>query len=239
MDRLRIDRAWVGHLGAPLLKDPAPANADLERVLRPHDRLLPVPTINVEQPRWEDDLNLAVAAGAPAVRIYPQYQGLDAHGDAARVVVTGAAALGLPVIVTVRLEDARQRHPLDLARDLTGAELRGLIRSDPQVKILVTHADRALVEEVHFGLTLEETRRALWEISWVWGPLEDDLARLVRSVGAERLTFGTGSPLRIPDATVAKLDLLECDAAARRAIEETSLTRWLEAGHPESTVWRP
>ncbi len=237
MDRLGIDRAWVGHLPSFLYKDPAPGNRVLEALTKPHaDRLSPVPTIDPAQSDWNGDLNFAVAIGAPAVRLYPQYQGIDAVGGEMRVVLAALAAAGIPVILTVRFEDARQRHPLDSAAELSGALVRALARSDPDLRILVTHADRAIVEEVHFGLTPQEARRVLWEISWIWGPPEDHLALLLEAVGTRRFTLGTGMPLRTPDAVFAKLDLLENADAMRSAIGGENLERWLNSSGQRSAV---
>lgn len=227
MDRLGIDRAWVGHLASFLYKDPAPGNAELARIVAAHrDRLLPVPAVHPGLPRWEDDLNRAAAVDAPAVRLYPQFQGLDAAGGEMRVAVAAAAALGLAVALTVRLEDARQRHPLDLAGEFPAAAVRALVRSDADARLLVTHADRAFIEEVHFGLTPAEAAQVMWDISWLWGPPEDELTRLLRTVGVERFTLGTGMPLRIPDAAFAKLDLLDDVPAVRGAILEGNLAQW-------------
>ncbi|MGH7645875.1 MAG: hypothetical protein ACREMR_09850, partial [Gemmatimonadales bacterium] len=55
--------------------------------------------------------------------------------------------------------------------------------------------------------------------SWVWGPPEDHLETLVRTIGVERFVFGTGQPLRIPETSVAKLDLLDLGPEQRAAIE--------------------
>lgn len=231
MDRLGIERAWVGHLPSFLYKDSAAGNAALEDLTKPHrDRLLPVPTVNPAQAHWHDDLNHAIGIGAPAVRLYPQYQGVESAGGEMRVTVAASAAAQLPVILTARFEDIRQRHPIDGAPDLSGAGVRTLVRSDSELKILVTHAARSLVEEVHFGLTPEEAKRVLWEISWVWGPPEDELALLLATVGSDRFTLGTGMPLRVPDAVFAKLDLLETDSSVRTAIAGDNLERWLVSG---------
>ena len=97
--------------------------------------------------------------------------------------------------------------------------MRALIRSDADVRLLVTHADRAFIEEVHFGSTPEEARRIWWDISWIWGPPEDHLATLLDTIGPERFVFGTGQPLRLPETSVAKLDLLDLSAEHRGAIE--------------------
>ncbi len=93
------------------------------------------------------------------------------------------------------------------------------MRADAAVRIIVTHADRPFIEEVHFGSTPDEAARTWWDISWIWGPPEDHLETLLRTVGAARFVFGTGQPLRIPENAVAKLDLLDLPAADRAAIE--------------------
>jgi predicted TIM-barrel fold metal-dependent hydrolase len=230
MDRLGIDRAWVGYLPSLIHADPSAGNRTLQKICAPHrDRLLPVPTLNPEQPRWHDDLNNALAVGAPALRLFPQYQGLDPAGDAMRVVTAAAAVAGIPILLAVRLEDSRQRHPADRAPELTAAAVRTLVREDSELRVLVTHADRTFVEEVHFGLTTAEASRVLWDISWIWGPPEDHLGLLFDTVGVERFAFGTGMPLRIGDAALAKLDVLDLAEEARRGVLGRHVTEWTAA----------
>jgi predicted TIM-barrel fold metal-dependent hydrolase len=219
MDRVGIERAWVGHLPSFLYRDPAPGNAALERILAQHrDRLAPVPAVHPGLPRWEDDINRAIEIGAPALRVYPMHHGLDPAGGAMLVLTSGAAVAGLPLLLTVRFEDVRQRHPLDTVADLPPSSVRQLVRSDPEVRIIVTHADRGFVEEVHFGLAPHEAARVLWDISWIWGPPENHLAALLDTMGVKRFTLGSGMPLRIPDTSLARLDLLDISPAERDAI---------------------
>jgi len=127
------------------------------------------------------------------------------------------------LMLAVRLEDGRQRHPNDRVPELPAAAVRALIRSDADLRLLVTHADRAFIEEVHFGSTPEEARRMWWDICWIWGPPEDHLATLLDTIGADRFVFGTGQPLRLPETSVAKLDLLDIKRDARDAIESKNL----------------
>ena len=229
MDRLELERAWVGHLPSFLYKDPAPGNAALERIVTGRrDRLVPVPAVDPALPQWEDEVNRAVAVGAPAIRVYPMQQGMDASGWEMRVLAAAAGSAGLPLLLTVRFEDVRQRHPLDVAPDLPAAAVRTLIRSDAETRILITHADRTFVEEVHFGLSPGEAARLLWDISWIWGPPENHLALLLETIGCDRFAFGTGMPLRIPDASMAKLDLLNVSDEQRTQILGGNLERWLE-----------
>jgi predicted TIM-barrel fold metal-dependent hydrolase len=227
LDRLGLNQAWVGYLPAILHRDPRPGNEVLHRVIAQHaERLRPVPTVDPRLPHWEEDIDAAVQAGVPSIRAYPMQQGLDPAGAEMRALARAAASASLPLTLTVRFEDLRQRHPLDTAADLPGAALRSLARCDPDLRILVAHADRTLVEEVHFGLTPDEGQRLLWDISWIWGPPENHLSLLLRTVGVERFTFGSGMPLRIPDAVMAKLDLLDLSELDRAAITGGNLERW-------------
>ncbi len=91
------------------------------------------------------------------------------------------------------------------------------------IRLIVTHADRPFIEEVHFGSTAEESSRIWWDICWIWGPPEDHLETLLHTIGVERFVFGTGQPLRIPENSLAKLDLLDLTAAQRAAIEGGNL----------------
>jgi hypothetical protein len=102
----------------------------------------------------------------------------------------------------------RQRHWMDSAGDLTGAAVRALVRASSRVRVLVTSAGRALIEEVHWGLTPEERSRLWWDISWIWGPPEDDFAHLLRTVGANRFVYGSAWPLRLAQTPRANLELL-------------------------------
>jgi len=159
------------------------------------------------------------------VRSDPTFYGIAPSGPAMRELAAACAAAGMPLMLAVRLEDGRQRHPNDAAGELPAAAVRALIRADPALRLVVTHADRPFIEEVHFGSTPEEARRLWWDVSWVWGPPEDHLQTLIGNVGSDRFVFGTGQPLRLPENGVAKLDLLELEGAARAAIESGNASR--------------
>src|SRR2546430_978461 len=189
--------------------------------------ITPVPAVHPGLPGWEAVLAEARARGAPVVRCDPTYCGLDPAGAEMRGLAAACGAAGLPLLLAVRLEDARQRHPNDRAAEVPAAAVRALVRSDADVRLVVTHADRAFVEEVHFGSTPEEAARIWWDICWIWGPPEDHLKTLLHTVGVERFVFGTGQPLRIPENSVSKLDLLELAPQQRAAIESENARRGL------------
>jgi hypothetical protein len=219
MDRTSIDEAWVSHLPGIFWRDPAAGNGWLLETTGAHPRLRPVLAVHPEMAGWERVLRAAAEVGAPAVRCDPSYYGIGSAGPSMRALAGACARAGVALMLAVRLEDGRQRHPNDHSAELPAAAVRALVRSDAAVRLVVTHADRPFIEEVHFGATPEEARRMWWDISWIWGPPEDHLETLLHTIGASRFLFGTGQPLRIPENAVAKLDLLDLDAGDRETIE--------------------
>ncbi len=212
LDREGLEGAWVGHLPSAFYRDPAPGNDELYAALRPFaDRLRPVPAVRPDWPRWENVVERAADAGAPAVRAYPPQWGLGPHDASMRQLALAAGEQGMALLLTVRFEDLRQRHTMDGAGDLSAAAIRSLARSGDEVRLVVTAASRELIEEVHWGLTTAEQQRVFWDISWIWGPPEDHLAKLFRTIGAERFLFGTQWPLRLTQTPRANLDLLPED----------------------------
>ena len=224
LEREGIRGAWVGHLPSAFYRDPTPGNVALYAAVESRKPLLrPVPTIRPDWPGWEGAIDAAVRAGAPAVRMYPPQWGLG-PGDARVIALVRACGdAGLVVLLTTRFEDGRQRHWMDTAGDLTGAHIRTIARASLRTRIIVTAAGRDLIEESHWGLTADEQSRLWWDISWVWGPPEDHLAHLMRTVGADRLVFGSQWPLRLTQTPRANLDLLPEDLMSMRLADADAI----------------
>jgi len=224
LEREGLTAAWVGHLPTAFYRDPGAGNAQLYTALASFsDRLRPTPCIRPDWPHWDRALETARNAGAAAVRVYPSQWQLAPGDSRLSELALACGAAKLPVLLTVRFEDLRQRHPLDVAGDLQAAAVRALARAGDQVRLVVTAAGREFIEEVHWGLTAAEQRRVVWDFSWVWGPPEDHLAKLFRSIGAERFVFGTQWPLRLTQSPRANLDLLPADVADFRLADPERL----------------
>lgn len=221
--REKLSGAWVGYLPAPWQRDPAPANEALFAALSPHSSLRAAPVVRPDWPHWERTLREVVDRGAAAIRAYPMHWGMGPHDERMRALATASGELGIPLVLTVRFEDLRQRSPLDVAGDLTAAHVRTLARTSAAVRLIVTGAGRELLEEVHWGLTPDEQRRVHWDFAWIWGPPEDQLAHLFRTVGAERFVYGTHWPLRLTQNPRANLDLLSPDLRDRGITDASSL----------------
>ena len=144
-------------------------------------------------------------------------------------LVVECAALELPLMMAVKLEDGRHRHPLDTVADLQPWAVRTLVRADPGVKLIITHADREFIEQVHFGSTPAEADRLLWDICWIWGPPEDHLELLLETIGPDRFAFGSGAPLRIPDNSAVKLELLDLPAEVAALLDHRNARSFIAA----------
>ncbi len=211
-----IQSAWTGHLPTVWHRDPTHGNEILFEALAPHrEQLHPAPAIRPDWPSWERSLRDVVERGAPAIRAYPAQWRLGPDDRAMLRLSSACAELDVSLVLTTRFEDLRQRHWMDSAPDLSAAAIRALARVQGGARILVTAAGRALIEEVHWGLTAEERERVSWDISWIWGPPENDLAHLFRTIGPERFAYGTQWPLRLVQSPRANLDLLPDELRVR------------------------
>ena len=209
LEREGLAGAWVGYLPSAWHRDPAPGNEALFAALEPHRAALhPAPVVRPGWPGWERMLRAVVEQGASAIRAYPMHWGMGPHDAGMRALALACGELGVPLVLTVRFEDLRQRHPLDAAGDLSAAHVRALARAGSTVRVVVLGAGRELLEETHWGLTPDEQQRVLWDFAWIWGPPEDHLAHLFRTVGSKRFVYGTHWPLRLTQAPRANLDLL-------------------------------
>jgi hypothetical protein len=221
LEREELEGAWVGHLPSAFHRDTSAGNAQLFTSLAQYAGTLhPVPAIRPDWPDWERSLRVARDAGAPAVRVYPPQWQLGPGDARLAELALACGELRMAVILT---EDLRQRHPHDVAGDLQAAAVRALARAGSAVRLIVTAAGRDFIEEVHWGLTPEEQRHVVYDFSWVWGPPEDHLARMFRSIGSQQFVFGTHWPLRLTQNPRANLDLLPDDVRGAKLADPTRL----------------
>lgn len=208
MDREGISKAWVGHLPSAFHRDPTHGNEELLSVLAPFKvKLAAAPVVRPDWPRWEKTLDELVSAGVAAVRAYPQLWAMAPGDPRLAELARRCAERNIPLLLTVRFEDMRQRHPMDQTPDLSAAHVRELARAHTGAQLVVTAAGRELIEEVHWGLTPSERHGVSWDISWIWGPPTDDLSHLLRTVGREHFVLGTMWPLRLAQVARANIAL--------------------------------
>jgi hypothetical protein len=153
-------------------------------------------------------LRKGLEAGATSVRVYAAQWGLGPGHPALVRLATACAEAGVPLHLTMRFEDLRQRHPHDVAGDVPAATVRALARAGTGARLVVSGAGREGIEEIWWGLTTEEQSRVHFDFGWLWGPPEDHVSRLVAAIGPRPFVFGSMWPLRLVQQSRALLSLL-------------------------------
>ncbi|MEP6766199.1 MAG: hypothetical protein ABJB66_17945 [Gemmatimonadaceae bacterium] len=221
LEREGIASAWVGHLPGAFHRDPSASNRTLLKALAPFLQVLvPAPIVRPDWPGWRGELAQAKAAGAAAVRAYPMQWGYGPGHPALSELAYACGEAGLVLLLTVRFEDLRQRHPLDNAGDLSAATVRALARlPKTQCHIVLLGGGKELIEEIHWGLTTSEQERVWYDFGWIWGPPDSHFELLLSTIGASRFVVGTSWPLRLTQQSRALISLLSENGIANTLAE--------------------
>lgn len=207
--RERVRSAWVGWLPSAWHRDPSVGNRQLVEALAPwRDVLVPSVAVRPDWPHWERELTFGVDAGAASVRCYPAQWGLGAGHPALTHLARACSVAKVALHITVRFEDLRQRHLMDTVGDVPPATIRAVARAGTGCRVVVSGAGRDYMEEVWWGLTVEERALVHFDFGWMWGPPEDHFASLVREVGHAPFVYGSQWPLRLVQQSRALLSLL-------------------------------
>lgn len=208
MDHNGIDRALVCSLNSVFYRDAHRGNQELIEDIRSHSsRFIPVATVNPKYAGWQHDLEEAVHSWkVKAVTLVPAHHGYslaDAYGQAA---LESIADYGLPVVLTQRFEDRRQRHHWDIAEDLEIKTLTEVAQAHPQLKFLLNNwiglDGPRLVEAGLKG-------RCLIDFARLHVLLRKDVAKLIAALGVEAMAFGSHIPFDYVGPSLVKLANLE------------------------------
>ncbi len=207
MERSGIARAAVAWTPAVFYRDTHRGNEELRAAIRPYgDRFVPVATINPGYAGWERDLTEAVEAWRwKAVALAPEFHGYALNDAKGRAALARIAALGVPVVLTQRLEDRRQRHAWDRAEDLTQPALIEAARAHPALKFLLVNwlgLDGAKLAEA--GLR----GRVLIDLARLQVVFRKEVPRLLDTLGPDAVAFGSHAPFDYVGPSLVKLDNL-------------------------------
>lgn len=202
----QISGGLVASLDSVFYNDPLEGDRFLYEQLAGTPYRLAV-TINPLLPCFEQDWMMAKTQwNAAAVRVYPAYHGYDFDHPAFVRLCERLRADGVPLLVCLRLEDARleyliRQHMPSLAL------LADLARRMPDLKLVVLHIS---------GAELGQIGRETWEntgLCFDTSGLKNDLfamEKIVSEYGAEKLVFGSQWPLNCFASTFLKVQDLDC-----------------------------
>jgi predicted TIM-barrel fold metal-dependent hydrolase len=204
MDTHGIDMAVVSSLNAVFYRDAHSGNEELLQEVRQFpDRLIPIATVNPKYVGWERDLEDSVKRfGAKGVTLLPEHHGYSLTDDLGRAALSRIAAYELPVVLTQRLEDRRQRHHWDVAQDLTAATLIEVATTHRSLRFLLCNwIDLKATELVAAGLR----GRCLIDFARLSVLLTKDVPRLIDELRVESIAFGSHMPFDYLGPSLVKL----------------------------------
>lgn len=205
MDRHGIDRAVVSALPALLYRDVQRANEALRASIASQpDRFVPVATINPAYAGWERDLEEVVRGWKwRAVALAPGHHGYRLGDALGRAALARLAELGVPVMLTQRYEDRRQRHAWDRAEDLQLAEVLAAAREWPALRMmLINWATLDGPQMAAAGLR----GRCLVDFARLQVLFRKEVPRLSETLGADAVAFGSHLPFDYVAPALVKLD---------------------------------
>lgn len=208
MDRLGIDAALVSSLPAVFYRDGHRGNAELRAEISNYrNRLFPLATINPLYADWEYCLEQAVRDwGMMGVALAPEHHGYKLTDEPGRQALAKIAGLGIPVVLTQRLEDRRQRHAWDKAEDLRGPDVVAVAATHPTLKLFLRNwAGLDGKPLVAAGLK----GRCLIDFARLTVVHTKEVPRLIDALGIEAIAFGTHAPFDYAGPSLVKLANLE------------------------------
>jgi predicted TIM-barrel fold metal-dependent hydrolase len=208
MDRNGINHAVVSNVHSAFYRDAHRGNAELAENIQPYrSRLSPVATINPKYVGWERDLEQCVTQWKmTAIALMPEHHGYRLTGELGQAAIRKIAASGLPLTLIQRLEDRRQRHDWDRAEDLEFGEVAAAVKAHPNLKVLLLNwigLDGKKVVEA--GLK----GRCLISLARLEVVLSQSAGKLIDTLGAEAIAFGSHMPFNYVGPALVKLANLE------------------------------
>ena len=178
------------------------ANIELAQWISGNKFFIGCASINPAYPQWEKDLRICVEQfGFRAVRLTPLYHNYDPDGELMDEAVGAAEALGIAVLIPQRIMDVRQRHHMDVGNIVLPQTVFAIARRHPECRIVCT--ETLIVDE---DLPVIEPLKNLYvETSRQLTCFTGIFRRIVDTIGAERVIFGSGAPFKEVLPSVIKI----------------------------------
>ena len=175
--------------------------------------------------------------GMKGIRVYPYYHGYSLADECCAELLAVAGERNLPVAIPLRMEDRRQRHWMDTAEDLDPAEVVEAILRCPRVSFMILNGrgDTAVWAPLRDANVLMGISR-LSNLRLRLPPADASLPGLIACLGADKLAFGTGIPIKYPDPALLKVEILEASDSVKQAILWRNATRVLAPSDGDEAV---
>lgn len=228
LDENNIDKACVGSLSAIMYRNSQPGNEDLMAEIADYrDRFIPFAVINPAYADWKYDLDWCIGEmGIKGVRMYPQYHSYGVLDACAHELCEACEERGMLVTLIQRQVDYRQSHQMVDAPDLVLNNIAQLCANHPGADFLILNglgfAGSRFVSE---AATLPANSYV--EISRSSVFIGSEMETLINTIGAGRVVFGTGMPMKYPGPSFLKMEHINTSEENKQMIFGGNLARLL------------
>ena len=197
---LGVAAAWAGNFEGVLHRDIAAVNQRLAQECKRYPELIPIGSVNIELPDWEEDLRRCIEThDMPGIRLHPNYHGYTLDDSRFERLLKLATANGRFVQIAALMEDVRTQHPLVRVADVDLAPLPAVMTriAGAKVQILNSRPSSPLLEK------LAKAPGIYFDTARIDGT--DGVPKLVERVPTGRVMFGTHAPFLIPEAALIRV----------------------------------
>lgn len=220
MNRFGVDLSVVSNLNGIFYKNTQSANKELHDELKSKkhfaDRFVPFAVINPSYAGWRDDLETcATKFGMKGVRLYPQYHDYELDHPECVELLKRARDKRLPVAMSLRMVDYRQRSWMDLDKEWALKDVMPAIREVPDGNYLIVNVANSMsLSEEDMGL-MQKTN-VLLDTS---GRAVGNPAAVMARFGKNKLALGTHAPVLDYLTGLLRIEAMR-DAEADEATKE-------------------
>ena len=209
MDDAGIDIACVSNLNSIFYRDVQAGNEELYEQISLckayKDRLIPFAIINPAYPAWEKDfLHCIDDLGMKGLELYPCYHNYKLSDSAAAELIKMAAEKGIPVHLPCAIENRRQRHHLDVKEDITAESVKAVLALCPEADFIISNGPSGVIHEQLCSQIDLRKGKVFFDISRC-NMIGSDFDDFVRSIGVDRVVFGSAMPFQYIDTQLVKL----------------------------------
>jgi len=211
-----VTQAWAGTFDGVFHKDLDAANARLAAECRQHGRglLLPFGSVNPMLPDWEDDLQRCAAHHKmPGIRLHPNYHGYTLADPVFARLLSLATEHKLIVQIVADMEDERTQHPPARVPHTDCKPLGELLESLPGARVVLLNWFRSVPAALVKPLAAAGVCFDIATLEGVGG-----VANLLDRIPADRVMFGSHTPLFYFESAVLKLKESALPSERERAV---------------------
>jgi Predicted metal-dependent hydrolase of the TIM-barrel fold len=210
-----IETGYVSSMDSIFYNDPFEGELDLHEMLRgtAYNHIL---TVNPLLPCFDEDIRKGVDAfNIKGVRIYPCYHNYQLDSPAVARLCAVLRGYGLPLLLTIRIEDDRLNYLIQPRRINVPDELLTFCASVGDLPVLIMSL--SFGELLYCRDDLLQRKNLYVDTSGIKAPLES-VELLVREIGDEKIVYGSAYPIYALKSTLYEVTMSELPQQSKERI---------------------